>query len=257
MENLLKDKVVVVTGAAMGIGKAAAKAICAEGGKVAICDMNEEKGKETVKDLANLGYNARFYKMNVSKENEVKEAFEKIHSEMGPIYGLVNNAGILGVNKKTHEISESEWDHVINTNMKGVFMCTKHAIPQMIANGGGSIVNLSSVYGIVGNTDTPPYHASKGAIRIMSKVDALSYARKNIRVNSIHPGFIETPMVLTDYAKSKEGEEDVIEGLSRLHPMGRLGKPEEIANGIVFLLSDKASFMTGSEMVIDGGYTAQ
>lgn len=257
MGTLLENRVVVITGGAMGIGKAAARAVCEEGGKVAVCDMNEEKGWETVRELSALDFKARFYKMNVSDENEVRETFEKIKGDMGNIYGLVNNAGILGVNKRTHEISEEEWDRVINTNMKGVFICTKHAIPHMLENGGGSIVNLSSVYGIVGNTDTPPYHASKGAIRIMSKVDALSYARKNIRVNSLHPGFVETPMVLTDYARSTADPKMTIEGISRLHPMGRLGKPEEIADGIVFLLSNKSSFMTGSELVVDGGYTAQ
>lgn len=256
MSTNLKGKVVVITGGAMGIGKAVAKKACEEGAKAVICDIDEQKGKETIDELTKLGYTAKFYNMDVSKENQVKETFQKIKLELGPIYGLVNNAGIAGVNKQTHEITEEEWDKVVDVNLKGVFLCTKHAVPQMMESGGGNIVNLSSIYGIVGAADAPPYHATKGAVRLLTKVDAINYAKKNIRVNSIHPGIVETPMIMT-YAKTTEDEKAAIEGLSKKHPMGRIGEPEEIADGILFLLSDRSSFITGSELVIDGGYTAQ
>ena len=141
-------------------------------------------------------------------------------------------------------------------NVKGVFFCTKHAIPQMIAQKAGSIVNLSSIYGLVGAEDAPPYHASKGAVRLMTKTDALFYAKYNIRVNSVHPGFIDTPMV-QNFADSMGNRNLVYEQLKSLHPIGRLGKSDEIADGIAFLLSDESAFMTGSELVIDGGYTAR
>lgn len=256
MSTNLEGKVVVITGGAMGIGRATAKKACEEGAKVAICDIDEEKGKEAVNELNKLGHTAKFYNMDVSKEGQVKETFSRIKSEMGPIYGLVNNAGIAGVNKQTHEITEEEWDKVIDVNLKGVFLCTKHAVPQMMEAGGGNIVNLSSVYGMVGAADAPPYHATKGAVRLLTKVDAINYANKNIRVNSIHPGIVETPMIMA-YAKATEDEKAAIEGLSKRHPMGRIGEPKEIADAILFLLSDKSAFMTGSELVIDGGYTAQ
>lgn len=141
-------------------------------------------------------------------------------------------------------------------NVNGVFLCTKYAVPSMIKNQQGSIVNLSSIYGLVGAQDAPPYHASKGAVRLMTKTDALFYAKYNIRVNSVHPGFIDTPMV-AGFAEGTGNREATYEALKKLHPLGRLGKPEEVASVIVFLLSDDSSFMTGSEVVVDGGYTAQ
>jgi NAD(P)-dependent dehydrogenase (short-subunit alcohol dehydrogenase family) len=145
---------------------------------------------------------------------------------------------------------------VFEVNVMGVFRRTKHAIPDMRLAHSGSIVNLSSIYGIVSAPDVPPYHASKGAVRLMSKTDALLYAKDGIRVNSVHPGFIDTPMV-QNYAKALGDEKAAVEQIGRLHPMGRLGRAEEIAAGVLFLLSDASSFMTGSELVIDGGYTCQ
>ncbi|HEW64121.1 MULTISPECIES: SDR family NAD(P)-dependent oxidoreductase [Fervidicoccus] len=254
----LKDRVVVITGAARGIGYATAMLAAKEGAKVAVCDVLEDEGKKAAEEIKRTtgNQNVKFYRLDVTNEDEVKRTFEQISKDLGDIYGLVNNAGIAGVSKPTHEITLEEWNKVINVNLNGVFLCTKHAVPYMIKNNRGSIVNLSSIYGIVGAPDVPPYHASKGAVRIMTKVDALFYAKYNIRVNSVHPGFIDTPMV-RGYAEGTGNRDAVYEALKKLHPLGRLGRPEEIASVIVFLLSDESSFMTGSEVVVDGGYTAQ
>ncbi|MEM0155890.1 MAG: SDR family oxidoreductase [Thermoplasmataceae archaeon] len=256
MTGKLEGRIVVVTGAAMGIGKATAMAVAREGARVAICDFNDKEGKSTENAINSRNGQAKFYHLDVSRENEIKEGFNRISKDLGPIYGLVNNAGIAGTSKPTHEISLEEWNRVIEINLNGVFLCTKYAIPDMLRMKSGSIVNLSSIYGIVGSQDAPPYHASKGAVRLMTKVDALLYAKSGIRVNSVHPGFIDTPMV-QGFAESAGNKNEILNALKALHPMGRLGRPEEIANGIIFLLSDESSFMTGSELVIDGGYTAQ
>ncbi len=256
MSGKLAGKVVIVTGAAMGIGKATAVAAAKEGAIVAVCDINEVEGRKTVDEVKGSGGKAEFYSLDVSNESQIKDAFSRIEKELGDIYGLVNNAGIAGVSKQTHEITLEEWNKVISINVNGVFLCTKYAVPSMIRNQSGSIVNLSSIYGLVGAQDAPPYHASKGAVRLMTKTDALFYAKYNVRVNSVHPGFIDTPMV-SGFAESTGNREATYEALKKLHPLGRLGKPEEIASVIIFLLSDDSSFMTGSEVVVDGGYTAQ
>ena len=168
---------------------------------------------------------------------------------------LVNNAGISGTGKPTHEISEVEWDALMAVNVKGVFFCTKHALPYMMAAGAGSIINLSSIYGLVGAPDAPPYHASKGAVRLMSKTDALLYA-PHIRVNSVHPGFIWTPLV-EHFVNTAADPVSVRAALDAKHPLGHVGDADDVAWGIVYLASDEAKFVTGSELVIDGGYTAQ
>ena len=156
-----------------------------------------------------------------------------------------------------HEITEEEWDRVININVKGVFLCTKYAIPYMQKSGGGSIINLSSIYGLIGAPDLPPYHASKGAVRLMSKTDALLYAKDRIRVNSVHPAFIWTPLVEELGRQSPEGVESFRKHLDSLHPIGHVGESLDIAYGILYLACDESKFVTGSELVIDGGYTAQ
>jgi NAD(P)-dependent dehydrogenase (short-subunit alcohol dehydrogenase family) len=186
----------------------------------------------------------------------VKKTFADIRQRFGNIHVLVNNAGISGVSKPTDEITEEEWDRVMSVNVKGVFFCTKHVIPYMRKTGDGSIINLSSVYGIVSSPDVPPYHASKGAVRIMTKTDAFLYAKNKIRVNSVHPGFIWTPMV-ENYAKSQGEVGEVRKFLDSLHPIGHIGEPDDIAYGILYLASDESKFVTGSELVIDGGYTAR
>lgn len=156
-----------------------------------------------------------------------------------------------------HELTEEEWDKVMNINVKGVFFCTKYAIPDMLEKKKGSIINLSSIYGLVGGPDVPPYHASKGAVRLMTKTDALTYAPNGIRVNSIHPGYIWTPMV-ENHLKNTGGDlEELKKTVGELHPLGHMGEPMDIAYGALYLASDKSKFVTGSELVIDGGYTAR
>ena len=185
MMNRVKDKVAIVTGGAQGIGRAACLLLAKEGAMAVVTDISEVNGKKLVEEIHSSGGKADFRHLDVTDENEVKTVFAAVHTGLGRLDVLVNNAGIAGVNKPTHEITEEEWDKVIGINVKGVFFCAKHAIPHMQKGGGGSIINLSSIYGLVGAPDLPPYHASKGAVRLMSKTDALLYAKDNIRVNSI------------------------------------------------------------------------
>jgi NAD(P)-dependent dehydrogenase (short-subunit alcohol dehydrogenase family) len=255
--NRVEGKVALVTGGALGIGKAIAHLLAQEGAKVAITDIRDGDGKKVAHAISDHGGEAAYWHLDVSREPEVEAVFKEVQQRFGHIDLLINNAAILGANKPTDEISEEEWDLVTAINQKGVFFCTKHAIPQMRAAGRGSIINLSSIYGIVGAGDLPPYHASKGAVRLMSKTDALLYASDNIRVNSIHPGGIRTPMVDSLAAGFSEGPEAFIRQLASRHPIGRLGEPDDIAYGVLYLASDESKFVTGAELVIDGGYTAQ
>ena len=255
--NRVQNKVAIVTGGAAGIGRATCRILAGEGAKVAVTDLQDEEGRKVVKEIEDAGGTAEYWHLDVSCESEVKKVFAEISSRFGGIDVLVNNAGISGTNKPTHEITEEEWDKVMDVNVKGVFLCTKHALCVMRKTGGGSIINLSSIYGIVGARDLPAYHASKGAVRMMSKTDALLYAKDKIRVNSVHPGFIWTPLVEELGKSSDEGVAKFRKQLDSLHPIGHVGEPEDIAWGIVYLASDESKFVTGSELVIDGGYTAQ
>jgi NAD(P)-dependent dehydrogenase (short-subunit alcohol dehydrogenase family) len=250
-------KVAVVTGGARGIGKSSCELLAMEGASVAVTDVIDDEGEAVARSIADEGGEAAYWHLDVSNESEVESTFAKIKDRFGKIDVLVNNAGIAGANKPTHELALEEWEKVCSINEKGVFLCTKHAIPYMKDNGSGSIINLSSIYGIISAPDLPPYHASKGAVRLMTKTDALFYAGDSIRVNSVHPGYIWTPLVEQLGEESDEGLEEFRENLASLHPLGRVGAPEDIAGGILFLASDESSFMTGSELVIDGGYTAQ
>lgn len=253
----MKDKVAIVTGGSVGIGRAACLRLAAEGAAVAVTDIQDDAGNALVAEIEQAGGTARFWHLDVSNETEVRRVFSEVWEAFGGVDILVNNAGISGVDKPTHEIEEEEWDHVIDINVKGVFLCTKHAIPLLRTRGGGSIVNLSSIYGIIGAADLPPYHASKGAVRLMTKNDALLYAPDGIRVNSVHPGFIWTPLVEKLAERSSEGLEVFRQKLDSLHPIGHVGEPDDVAHAIVYLASDEAKFVTGSELVVDGGYTAQ
>ena len=252
----MEGKSAIVTGGALGIGRATCELLAREGAKVAILDLLDAEGNELADRIRRAGGTARYWRANVARESEIQRVFGEIAGAFGRIDVLVNNAGISGANKPTHELTEEEWDGVQAVNVKGVFFCTKHAVPWMLRAGGGSIVNLSSIYGLIGAPDVPPYHASKGAVRLMTKTDALLYAKQGIRVNSVHPGFIWTPMV-ENYLKSQGDVAELRRGLDELHPAGRVGEPEEVAYGILYLSSDESKFVTGSELVIDGGYTAR
>jgi NAD(P)-dependent dehydrogenase (short-subunit alcohol dehydrogenase family) len=254
--NRVKDKVAIVTGGALGLGLATSTKLAQEGAKVAITDILDDRGAEAVAAIKKLGGDAAFWHLDVSNEEMVNKVIGEVAAKWGRIDVLVNNAGIAGTNKPTDQLTEQEWDKVMAIDVKGVFFCTKHVIPFMRKAGSGSIINLSSIYGLVGAGDIPPYHAAKGAVREMSKNDAICYAKEKIRVNSVHPGFIVTPMV-QNFAKAAGDEQGIQNALAALHPLGHLGEPDDIAWGIVFLASDESKFMTGSELVIDGGYTAR
>ena len=257
--NRVAGKTCVITGAALGIGRACAIRLAEEGARVALFDVQDDVGQALCAELRASGAQAEYWHVDVSNETQVAAAMTAVVEQFGGLQVLVNNAGIAGPNKPTHELSEAEWDRVQAINVKGVFFCTKHAIAHIRrTGGGGSIINLSSIYGLVGAADVPPYHAAKGAVTLMSKTDALIYAADRIRVNSIHPGFIWTPMVEQHLRSS--GALDLPaarEAVAQQHPLGHMGEPDDIAWGVVYLASDESKFVTGSALVIDGGYTAR
>lgn len=255
--NRLKDKVVIVTGGSLGIGKATCKQLAREGAHVVVTDILEEEGVQLRDEIVSEGNKAEFHRLDTTSEQDIKSIFGAVNKDHGSIDVLVNNAGISGVNKPTHEITADEWEKVMDVNVKGVFLCTKYVIPYMKKQGKGSIINLSSIYGIISAPDIPPYHASKGAVRLMTKTDALLYSPEGIRVNSVHPGFIWTPLVENMAKNSKEGVDEFRKNLDSKHPVGHVGEPDDIAYGIVYLASDESKFLTGSELVIDGGYTCK
>ncbi len=253
----LNGKTCLVTGAGKGIGRATCLRLAEEGAHVAVTDIEDYDGKAVCDSITEQGGTAHYWHLDVTDPDAVRKVFDAVADRFGQIDVLVNNAGIAGANKPTHEIDPEEWRKVIEVNVNAVFYCTRAAIPHLKKAGGGSIVNLSSIYGLVGAPDLPPYHASKGAVRLMSKTDALLYASEGIRVNSVHPGFIWTPLVAELAEASEEGAEAFRKGLDDLPPIGHVGAPEDIAAGVAYLASDDAKFVTGSELVIDGGYTAR
>ena len=247
-----ENKVVIVTGGALGIGRETCLLLAKEGAKVAVTDILDKEGQALVEKINKSGGVSKYWHLDVTKEKEVDKVYAEVVEEFGRLDATVNNAGIAGADKPSSEVTEKEWDLVMDINVKGVFFCTKHAVPHMKKSGGGSIVNISSIYGIVGAADLPPYHASKGAVRVMSKTDAIQYAKDKIRVNSVHPGFIWTPLV-EELGKDEPGFR---KHLDSLHPIGHIGEAIDVAYGILYLISDESKFTTGSELVIDGGYTA-
>jgi NAD(P)-dependent dehydrogenase (short-subunit alcohol dehydrogenase family) len=258
MTGRVEGKVTLVTGGALGLGKAACALLAREGAAVAVTDRLDDEGKKAAAAINDAGGKAAFWHLDVTDEAQVKSVIGEVVRDFGKLDVLVNNAGIAGVNKPTDQIDAADWDKVINVNVRGVFLCTKHAIAPMRGAGGGSIINLSSIYGLVGGPDVPPYHASKGAVRLMTKTDALLYAADKIRVNSIHPGYIWTPMV-EGFGRSQGATDmDAFRAqVGALHPLGHMGEPDDIGWGVVYLASDESKFVTGSELVIDGGYTAR
>lgn len=255
--NRVAGKVAVITGGALGIGRASALRLAEEGAAVAVLDINDDAGKAVTAEIENAGGQAGYWHVDTTDEEAIRRCYDEIADRFGGLHVLVNNAGIAGVNKPTDEVSREEWEMLFNINVTGVFLCTKHAIGHMRKAGSGSIINLSSIYGLIGAADLPPYHASKGAVRLMSKNDALFYASENIRVNSIHPAYIWTPLVEDLGKQHPDGVEAFRKLLDDKHPIGHVGEPDDIAWGVVYLASDESKFVTGSELVIDGGYTAQ
>ena len=257
MARRVESKVAIVTGGAVGIGRACVQRLAEEGAKVGILDVLKPEGEALAAELAARGLDVMFQPVDVADEAALKAAIDRVAARFGGLHVMVNNAGISGAPKPTDQVTEAEWDRVQSINVKGVFFSTKHAIAHMRAAGGGAIVNLSSIAGIVGVGGLAPYHASKGAVRLMTKNDAITYARDGIRVNSVHPGYIWTPMV-EKHLKSLGGELEASRAaVGGLHPLGHMGEPDDIAWAVVYLASDEAKFVTGAEFVIDGGYTAR
>lgn len=242
---MFKEKVAVITGGASGIGLATAKKLLSEGANVVLVDWNEDVSRIA----ENLNERALGIRCDVSSDTDVKKCVEDIIKKYGHINYLVANAGIGGGPNKAHEVSIDEWNKVIGVNQTGIFLMNKYVIPNMLLNGGGAIVNTSSMYGLVGTTMSFAYSASKGAINQMTRSLALTYARDNIRVNAIAPGYVDTPILA-------EVPKDMKDAMANQLPIGRLGKDTEIANLICYLLSDEASFITGAIVPIDGGFTA-
>lgn len=246
-------KIALVTGGGSGIGRQVALAFAREGASVVVADLVTEGGEKTVQMIKDKGCEAIFVKADVSKAADVEALVQKTVDTFGRLDCAHNNAGIEGKQGLLADTTEEEWDRVININLKGVFLCMKYEIPQMLKQGGGAIVNTSSVAGLLGFQNIAPYTASKHGVAGLTKTAALEYATKGIRINAVCPGVIRTPMIDRFTGGSKEAEA----AFTALEPVGRLGLPEEIAEAVVWLCSDAASFVTGHPMVVDGGFAAQ
>ena len=248
----LVGKVAVISGAARGMGAAEARLFAREGARVVIGDVLEAEGAAIEAEISAKGGEAVFVRLDVTRESDWAQAVASTVQRFGKLDVLVNNAGIGGVGRVDETATEA-WDRVMEVNAKGVFLGTRAAIPAMRGAGGGSIINISSQLGLVGMDDSSPqYTASKGAVRLLTKTTALQYARDGIRCNSVHPGPIVTPMT-----ERRRAEPAVYQRMLSRIPLGRYGEPDEVAYGVLYLASDESAFVTGSELVIDGGWTAQ
>lgn len=249
----LKNKVVIITGAASGIGAASALAFAREGASVVVADLQIARGEELVSRIQAEDGKAIFVKCDVSLESDIKNMVAKTIETFGHLSCAFNNAGIEGESADTTMCTNENWEKTININLRGVWLCMKYQIPEMLKNGGGSIVNCSSIAGIVGFVGTPAYSASKHGVIGLTQTAALEYASKNIRVNAICPGVIQTPMV----ERFTHGEAQANKALIEGEPLGRMGQPEEIAQVALWLCSDASSFVTGHPLVADGGWVAR
>ncbi len=251
-DKRMENKVVIVTGGANGIGAATAKLLASQGAKVAIFDVKE--AANVVKEIQTNDSEALYISCDISDETAVKAAFAKVVEHYGKLDGLFNNAAIPGTTKMLDAVTETEFMEVININLKGAFFCMREAIPYFRQNGKGAIVNTSSVSGLCGTGGMYPYHASKGAIGIITKNAAVDYVKDNIRVNAVCPACVDTAMV---DAYGEIPSADVDQWIKDNQPMPRKAAPLEIANAVLFLLSDEASFITGVDLPVDGGFMAR
>ena len=247
----LKGKVALISGGARGQGAAEARLFASEGAKVVIGDVRDELSRQTADAInAKVANSVRAIHLDVTRAADWRSAVETCTREFGGLDILVNNAGIANM-KGLEQTSEEEWDAMVNVNQKGVWLGMKAAVPAMRQRGGGSIINISSIYGLIGSTGSTAYHGTKGAVRLLTKSAAVQYAREKIRVNSIHPGLIHTPMV-----EEALPTPDALQPVIDLTPMGRGAKPDEVAWCVLFLATDEASYVTGAELAVDGGYSA-
>jgi 3(or 17)beta-hydroxysteroid dehydrogenase len=260
----VKDKVAIITGAARGLGKAQAQLLAKEGAKVVVTDINETGGKEVVEEIKKDGGEGIFVKHDVTSESDWKDVIQKTLAEFGKLDVLVNNAAVM-IRKSIEDTSLEEWQWVMRVNVDSVFLGTKYAIGAMKKSGGGSIINISSFAGIIATTDTSSYNASKAAVRLFTKAAALECSKScydyNIRVNSVHPGLILTAMVDAEIKEEAKTTGRPYEAVRKVredwHPIGHLGEPDDIAYAVLYLASDESKFATGTELVIDGGFTAR
>lgn len=246
----LNNKVAIITGAGGGQGKAEALLFAKEGAKVVVTDVQNDKVKAVVEEIIENGGEAIGFFHDVSSEEKWIQVVKETVEKFGKVDILVNNAGIT-IQKSLHETSVEEWNKVMNINLTGAFLGMKHVLPVMMENKGGSIINISSIAGLTGGSGASPYTASKGALRLLTKATAIDYAKHNIRCNSVHPGYIETPMT-----KDMFTNEHMMNWFRANTPLPYLGKPEDIAYGVLYLASDESKFVTGVELPIEGGYSA-
>ncbi len=254
----LKDKVAIITGAASGIGKATALVFGREGAKVMCADINAEGAEATARQIADTSGEATSIRVDVASEPDVQEMISATVTRWGRLDVLYNNAGI-GFGMPVTQVPVEQWDRLIDINLKGVFLGCKHAIPEMLKNGGGSIVNTASDAGLIGTPMLSTYCASKGGVVLLTKSLAVEWAQQGIRVNCVCPGVIRTPILDPFIAQAQMTgvkPEEVWERMARAHPMGRVGEPEEVGRTVAFLASDEASFITGVALSVDGGFAA-
>jgi len=250
---LSSQKVAIITGASSGIGRATAIALAKDGVRVVIAARRANESKETLQLVKEAGGDGIFIKTDVAREDEVKKLVEITVEKYGKLDYAFNNAGIEEMHTSFVDQTSAVFDNIMNINVKGIWLSMKYEIPQMLKNGGGSIVNTSSVAGVIGFAQMPIYSASKHAVLGLTKSSALEYAKSGIRINAVAPGGVETDM----YERTVGDNKQVFQTIIAMHPIGRVGKPEEIANAVVWLLSDKASFVTGHTLLVDGGLVSR